>query len=102
MDVFVYIDGEMRRMIGTARALAQELKATAAQAEETTRRAREAERAINSAVALQGKASANQAGSFSGGGDSADASVAAQGPRGVRTDPLSQMRDLILQGLGRK
>jgi hypothetical protein len=57
-------------------------------------KARKAE--AESTVALQGAASTNQAGATSGGPSTPD------GGRGVQTDPLSKMKDQILQGIGRK
>jgi hypothetical protein len=77
------------------------LQALQSEAEETVKKYERVKRAkaeaeAESAVALQGAASTNQAGATSGGPSTPD------GGRGVQTDPLSKMKDQILQGLGRK
>lgn len=77
------------------------LQALQSEAEETVKKYERVKRAkaeaeAESAVALQGAASTNQAGATSGGPSTPD------GGRGVQTDPLSKMRDQILQSLGRK
>ena len=77
------------------------LQALQSEAEETVKKYERVKRAkaeaeAESAVAPQGASSTNQAGATSGGPSTPD------GGRGVQTDPLSKMKDQILQGLGRK
>jgi hypothetical protein len=77
------------------------LQALQSEAEETVKKYERVKRAkaeaeAESTVALQGAASTNQAGATSGGPSTPD------GARGVQTDPLSKMKDQILQGIGRK
>ena len=82
------------RQLGETVSALQNVAEKAEAARGALEKARKAE--AESTVALQGAASTNQAGATSGGPSTPD------GGRGVQTDPLSKMKDQILQGIGRK
>ena len=86
--------GETNLQLGETVSALQNVAEKAEAARGALEKARKAE--AESTVALQGAASTNQAGATSGGPSTPD------GGRGVQTDPLSKMKDQILQGLGRK